>query len=151
MKTTGRFLFCCDVVNPGAGRLQVGVGDGVGVGVGDAEPVGEGVGDGVGVGEPPPEGPGMLTMSAVAADANVTFWPPVNTASSGVRRLKWPVTVTVTRFAGVDPVAHDGVHATVTSAGTIVTKELVDSLVTAHMILFDAALQADPDENDVGS
>ena len=68
---------------------------------------------------------------------------------SGVTRVKWPVTVTVTRFAGEPPVAQDGAQTAVTSPVPTVTNEPLASLVAAHITRF-VELHALPDENDVG-
>jgi hypothetical protein len=88
-------------------------------------------------------------MSAVAVDARVTSEPPVNADSSGVSSLKWPVTVTLTRFAGSAPLEQSGEQLIATSAGTIVTKEPDDSLVAAQTTRL-VGLQAAPLEYEVG-
>jgi hypothetical protein len=156
VNSTGRFLFCWNVVNPAIG---VGHGTGVGDAVGDAEgdalgevePVGLGDGDGdaLGAAEGTPVGGGTYTMSAVDSDRSVIVCPPMNGASSGVMRLNCPWTVTVTRFAGVAPFAHDGEQTFVTSAGVTVMNEFADSRVAAHITRLDAE-QALPEENESG-
>src|SRR6187402_1682067 len=93
----------------GATQAGVGVGEGAGVGlgagvgVGVAPGVGVGVGDGVGVGTgvgvgvaSVPAIAGPVRIWATAARSKVTCWPSKKTDISGVMRLKWPVTVTVT-------------------------------------------------------
>ena len=90
-----------------------------------------------------------MTMSAVDADRSVMVWPPMNGASSGVIRLNWPATVTVTRLAGLAPFVHAVEQVMDTSAVVTVTKELVDSLVAAHITRFVSA-QGDPDDHESG-
>jgi hypothetical protein len=127
-------------------------GDGLGDTPGEGEGTGEGLGEGDGLGDGgPPGAAGMLTMSAVDDPWRVMFDPPVKTDINGVRRAKWPLTVTVTRFAGTAPLAQDGEHASATSPGTIVTKDPWASFVAAHMTRFDVALHALADWNEVGS
>jgi hypothetical protein len=63
----------------------------------------------------------------------------MNGASRGVIRLKWPVTVTVTRLAGLAPFVHAVEHDIDTSAVVTVTNELVDSRVAAHITRFVSA------------
>ena len=88
-------------------------------------------------------------MSAIAVDWNVMFDPPVKMDMRGVRSVKWPVTVTVTRLAGFAPVAQAGLQATATSLVLTSTNEPADSLVAAHMIRL-LGPQAVPAANDVG-
>ena len=133
----------------------MGDGDGVGAGSGVGVAFGSGVGVGAGVGAGVDAGVGVaaaavgvITMSAVAAAVSVTMEPPVNTDISGVNRLKWPVTVRVARLPYA--LLHDGVQASETSAGAMVTNEFRDSFVAAHITRLVVALQALPLEYDVG-
>jgi hypothetical protein len=154
VNSTGRFLFCWNVVNP-----AIGVGHGTGVGdalgsieaelLGPADALGAADADALGAAVGAPVGGGTCTMSAVDSDRNVIVCPPMNGASSGVMRLNWPWTVTVTRLAGVAPFAHDGEQTLVTSAGVTVMNEFADSRVAAHITRF-VAEQALPEENESG-
>jgi hypothetical protein len=127
-------------------------GDGLGETPGDGDGTGDGLGDGDGLGEGgPPGADGMLTMSAVDDPWRVMFDPPVNTDMSGVRRAKWPLTVTVTRFAGTAPFAQDGEQVLATSPGAIVTNEPWPSLIAAHMTRLVVAWHGLADWNEVGS
>jgi hypothetical protein len=114
VKTTGLFLFCWVYVNRATGAAQVGDGDGDGEGdgpsdgeglgdtpgdgegAGEGEGLGDGEGLGEGLGDGAPAADGVTRTDATALDENVMSDPPVMTQISGVRNLKWPVTVAVT-------------------------------------------------------
>ena len=81
--------------------------------------------------------------------------PPKKTASSGVINRKCPVTVTDTVWPMAGAAGHGLIeHAIVTSAGVIVTKLPLASLVARHMTRFGsrfAEVQAVFGMNEVGS
>ena len=113
-----------------------------GVGVGEGEGVGVGTGVGVGVASVPAIA-GPVRIWATAARSKVTLWPPKKTDISGVMRLKWPVTVTVTVLPR--PAAHDvGLQLRSTSTGSIVTKPPTASFTTRHITLFVSGSQSVP-------
>ena len=90
---------------------------------------------------------GVWTTSAEAVSAKVTAEPPVKIAISGVRRLKWPVMVTVTDVPNAPE--QEGVQVMATSAGATVTQEPAFSWVAAQTTRLDSE-QAPPAMNDVG-
>src|SRR3954454_6670278 len=127
--------------------LDPGLGGGVGAGVAVGLGVGVGVGAAVGVGV----GIGLVGWLAICIETvveNETAVPPVKTASTGVRSVNRPRTVTATVFPSA-PV-HVGVQARETSDEVTVTGEPRDSLMARHTTRFETLSHGWPAANDVG-
>ena len=118
--------------------MGVGVGPGVGVGVG------------AGVGVAPAPGSGA-TPSCATDDAESVTCGPTICASTGVRSVKWPATVTVTVSPRAGVVGHGlGEHASVTSAAVISYIEPLASLSTRHRTRFVSLSHGFVLSNEVG-
>ena len=86
----------------------------------------------------------------VAVELNVTDVPPKKTAMTGVRRLKWPVALTVTVFPIAGAVLQVGEQVRVISVGLTVITEPLDSRIPRQMTMFVFWSQGWPATYEVG-